>query len=205
MIHRDANPRLVPGAIRALSVEASLRGMSVGVLSTSSKQVANALNVLDEDAMRAALANCCAALAWVNGMLARRPFADDAAVTASAVEAAAGLGEADWLEAFAAHPMVGDVESLRKKYAATKAIAAGEQSGATGASEATLAELAKLNREYHEKFGFIFIVFATGKSAEEMLAIFKGRIGNTRETELRNAAAEQLKITQLRLAKLAGG
>jgi OHCU decarboxylase len=168
------------------------------------KSVANRFNGMNDDAARSALGNCCASSAWVDVMLARRPFADDAAVAATAASAAAGLGEADWLEAFAAHPMIGDVESLRQKYAATKAIAAGEQSAATGAAEATLAELAKLNREYHEKFGFIFIVFATGKSADEMLAILQERIGNSREQELKNAAAEQLKITLLRLAKLAG-
>ncbi len=166
--------------------------------------VAAMLNQFDDAAARSALTNCCAAQTWVDAMLARRPISDDAAVEAATAAVAATLGEADWLEAFAAHPMIGDVESLRQKYAATKAIAAGEQSGATGASEATLAELAKLNHEYHDKFGFIFIVFATGKSADEMLAILQGRIGNTREQELKNAAAEQLKITQLRLAKLAG-
>jgi OHCU decarboxylase len=99
--------------------------------------------------------------------------------------------------------MIGDVESLKKKYAATKAIAAGEQAGVAAASEATLAELARLNQEFYEKFGFIFIVFATSKSANEMLALLKARIDNTREEELRNAAAEQLKITRLRLRNLA--
>ncbi len=136
-------------------------------------------------------------------MLARRPFSDDEAVDAACAEAAEGLAEADWLEAFAAHPMIGDVESLRKKYTSTKSLAAGEQFGAAGASEATLAELARLNHEYHEKFGFIFIVFATGKSADEMLAMLEGRVDNSRDQELRNAAAEQMKITRLRLQKLA--
>ena len=164
--------------------------------------IAAHLNRLNGDAARAALTNCCAAGAWVDEMMHRRPFADDAAVTAAAAEAAAALGEADWLEAFAGHPLIGDVESLRKKYAATKAVAAGEQAGAGGASEATLAELARLNREYRDKFGFIFIVFATGKSADEMMAILKGRVGNTRDEELCNAAGEQMKITQLRLKKL---
>jgi OHCU decarboxylase len=154
-----------------------------------------------EDA-RDALTNCCAATKWVDGMLARRPFTDDEAVMASTIEVAASLAEHDWLEAFAAHPLIGDVESLRKKYVATKQQAAGEQAGVAGASEQTLA-VAALNREYRERFGFIFIVFATGKTAEEMLSILKSRIANSREKELRNAAAEQLKITQLRLRKLA--
>ncbi len=160
---------------------------------------------LNGDDARALLANCCAAAAWVDGMLAARPFADDDAALLAAAEAALPLGEADWLEAFAAHPRIGDVESLRAKYAATKQLAAGEQAGVAGADEATLAELAEFNRAYHEKFGFIFIVFATGKSAAEMLAILKSRLGNARDQEIRNAAVEQMKITRLRLTKLASG
>ena len=152
---------------------------------------------------RELLANCCAASAWIEGMLARRPFSDDIAVLTAAEQVAGKLSESDWLEAFAAHPLIGDVESLRLKYAATKQLATGEQSGVAGAAEATLKELADLNHAYRERFGFIFIVFATGKSADEMLAILKGRIGNSRKDEIRNAAAEQLKITRLRLEKLA--
>jgi len=152
---------------------------------------------------RELLTSCCAATAWVDHMLARRPFADDQAVLAAAEEVAATLGESDLLEAFAAHPMIGDVDSLRKKYASTKALAAGEQSGVGGATDETLAELARLNREYRERFGFIFIVFAADKTADEMLAILKSRLNNSRAQELQNASAEQLKITQLRLQKLA--
>jgi 2-oxo-4-hydroxy-4-carboxy-5-ureidoimidazoline decarboxylase len=161
------------------------------------------LNQPNPEFVRHALLNCCASPAWVEGMLARRPFADDKAVIGAAAEVWSGLGSSDWLEAFAAHPMIGDVESLRKKYAATKKLAAVEQSGVADADEATLAELARLNREYRERFGFIFIVFASGKSAVEMLAMLKQRLEYPRDVELENAAAEQLKITQLRLQKLA--
>jgi 2-oxo-4-hydroxy-4-carboxy-5-ureidoimidazoline decarboxylase len=161
-------------------------------------------DLTDADA-RAALANCCAAEKWVGGMLAACPFASDDALFAACNTVAATLSESDWLEAFAAHPLIGDVDSLRKKYAATKQLAAGEQSGVDAASEATLRELAGLNRAYAEKFGFIFIVFATGKTADEMLAILKSRIDNSRDQELANAAAEQLKITRLRIEKLANG
>jgi OHCU decarboxylase len=165
--------------------------------------MATTLNAMNDADARAALTNCCAADAWVEGMLAERPFADDAAVLAAATTVVATLVEADWLEAFAAHPLIGDVDSLRKKYASTKGLATGEQAGVDGSNEATLAELASLNRQYAERFGFIFIVFATGKSAADMLAILKTRIGNTREEEMKNAAAEQLQITRLRLQKLA--
>ena len=160
------------------------------------------LNAMDEAEARAALTNCCAATAWVAGVLARRPFADDAAVFAAAEATAATLGEADWLEAFAAHPLIGDLESLRRTYAATKQFAAGEQAGVAGAGETVLEELAQLNRDYLQRFGLIFIVFATGKDAAEILAILQSRIGNRRDEELRNAAAEQMKITRLRLERL---
>lgn len=164
--------------------------------------IAEKLNALDEAAARAALSNCCAATTWVDGMLSARPFTNDAEVFTTSANIASGLSDDDWLEAFAAHPLIGDVDSLRKKYAATKKLAAGEQAGVGAASEATLRELAELNQTYLAKFGFIFIVFATGKSADEMLAILKSRIGNDRQQEIANAAAEQLKITRLRLTKL---
>jgi 2-oxo-4-hydroxy-4-carboxy-5-ureidoimidazoline decarboxylase len=148
------------------------------------------------------LKDCNAAERWASQLTAARPFASVAEWKSAAEKIWLSLGEQDYLQAFEAHPMIGDVDSLRKKYASTKAMASGEQSGAAGADEATLAELSKLNHEYLEKFGFIFIVFATGKSAAEMLALLKARIGNDRETEIQNAAGEQLKITLLRLNKL---
>ena len=163
------------------------------------------LNACNDDDARAALSNCCAAEKWVNAMLAARPYASDDVLFAACDDMAATLAEPDWLEAFAAHPLIGDVDSLRKKYAATKQLAAGEQSGVDAASETTLRELAMLNSAYFQRFGFIFIVFATGKTADEMLAILKSRINNSREQELANASAEQLKITRLRIEKLANG
>jgi 2-oxo-4-hydroxy-4-carboxy-5-ureidoimidazoline decarboxylase len=164
--------------------------------------IAAKLNALAANDARTALSNCCAAEKWVCGMLAARPFADDNAVFAACNQIAATLAEPDWLEAFAAHPLIGDVDSLRQKYAVTKQLAAGEQAGVDAASETTLRELSELNRNYLARFGFIFIVFATGKTADEMLAILKSRIDNNREQEIASAAAEQLKITRLRLTKL---
>lgn len=136
-------------------------------------------------------------------MLGRRPFADDDAVIDAAYDVfERELTDDDWLEAFAAHPVIGDVETLRAKYAATKSLAANEQAGVAGAHEAVLQELAELNREYVKRFGFIFIVCAAGKSAEQMLANLRMRIGNCRDEEMQNAAEEQMKITELRLLKL---
>jgi 2-oxo-4-hydroxy-4-carboxy-5-ureidoimidazoline decarboxylase len=165
--------------------------------------VISVLNSRDIAGVRAALTRCCAAEAWVEGMLARRPFADEEAVIDAAYEVGETLLDDDWMEAFAAHPMIGDVATLRAKFAATRELAAGEQSGVAGAHQATLQELAELNREYLKRFGFIFIVFASGKSAEQMLAMLRTRVGNCREEELQTAAEEQMKITELRLRNLA--
>ena len=104
------------------------------------------------------------------------------------------LKREDWLEAFAAHPKIG--ERSDSKWSQQ------EQAGASGASNKTLAVLNEANRAYTEKFGYIFIVCATGKTAEQMLALLKQRMGNDPETELRIAAEEQLRITHPRLEKL---
>jgi 2-oxo-4-hydroxy-4-carboxy-5-ureidoimidazoline decarboxylase len=159
-------------------------------------------NSLESKAATTLLQQCNAATSWCEAMTANRPFSDIDAMKAQAESIWMALTETDYLQAFEAHPMIGDVASLREKYAATKAMASGEQSGAAGADEKILNELASLNLEYHGKFGFIFIVFATGKSAAEMLALLKARIDNSRAQEIRNAATEQLKITLLRIDKL---
>jgi 2-oxo-4-hydroxy-4-carboxy-5-ureidoimidazoline decarboxylase len=167
-------------------------------------KIATALNALDEAAARDALQKCCAAPAWIEQMLAHRPFADDKAVETAAVAIWWSLPHDEWHAAFAAHPKIGDVNSLKKKYASTSTWASNEQASVAQASDDTLQELARYNQDYEAKFGYIFIVCATGKSAAEMLAILKSRIGNDPAAELKIAAAEQLKITLLRLAKLAG-
>lgn len=111
------------------------------------------------------------------------------------------LDESDWLQAFAAHPKIGDVESIRRKYAAQATWSLQEQTGVHGASEAVLQGLAAGNAAYEAKFGFIFLVCATGKSAAELLAILTARLPADRASELRVAASEQAKITALRLRK----
>ena len=110
--------------------------------------------------------------------------------------------EADWLEAFTHHPKIGDVESLTKKFASTAWWASGEQSAVSNASQQTIEALAKGNEDYEKKFGFIFIVCATGKSAEEMLQLLQARLPNDKEEEIKIAMDEQNKITQLRVQKL---
>lgn len=165
--------------------------------------IAALLNSMDDASARIALTNCCASTTWVNGMRAGRPYQDDEALNRMFGAVNWEMQTDDWLEAFQAHPMIGDVDSLREQFASTKRLAAVEQAGVAAASEATLAELAELNRRYYERFGFIFIVFATGKSADEMLAILKRRIRNSKKGELRNAAIEQIKIAWRRLEQLA--
>jgi 2-oxo-4-hydroxy-4-carboxy-5-ureidoimidazoline decarboxylase len=135
-------------------------------------------------------------------MTARRPFESADALFAAAEDVWAGLGRDDWLEAFAAHPRIGDIDGLRKKFATTADWSAGEQAGVAGAAEQVLRDLAAGNADYEARFGHTFIVCATGKTAAEMLALLRARLANDPAAELRVAAAEQAKITRLRLEKL---
>jgi 2-oxo-4-hydroxy-4-carboxy-5-ureidoimidazoline decarboxylase len=144
---------------------------------------------------------CCGCRNWAARMAAGRPYADRAAVHAAADKIWNSLSREDWLEAFTAHPRIGDVNSLRKKFENTRTWASGEQSGVNAADELVLQGLASGNQAYEDKFGFIFIVCATGKSAAEMLALLNARLPNTREQEIKNAGAEQLKITGIRIDK----
>lgn len=112
------------------------------------------------------------------------------------------MQEPDWLEAFDGHPKIGDPASLKKKYHSTQALASEEQSGVREATDQHIADLAKANQSYLDRFGFIFIICATGKTAEEMLGTILDRLNNTRDQELRIAAKEQLKITHIRLENL---
>jgi 2-oxo-4-hydroxy-4-carboxy-5-ureidoimidazoline decarboxylase len=160
------------------------------------------LNQLPADEAREALLRCCGASRWVDAMAARRPFPSAEALFAAADEVWAGLGSADWREAFAHHPRIGDKEALRERFAATRQWAAAEQSGASAASEEVLDALARGNRDYEARFGHIFIVCATGKGAEEMLGLLRQRLSNEPEVEARIAAAEQARITRIRLERL---
>lgn len=160
------------------------------------------INSWSEPVARAAFVRCCGSQRWANEMTARRPFLDEDALYAATEEVERGLTRADWLEAFTGHPRIGDAETLRKKFAGTAAWAAGEQAGVAGAPDAVLKALADGNRRYEERFGYVFIICATGKNAAEMLALLEQRLGNDPEEELRVAAAEQAKITRLRLEKL---
>lgn len=163
-------------------------------------------NDLSQEVAVAQLLTCCTSSAWANKLAYARPFADfDALLTSSdAIWHDVQINESNLLEAFDGHPQIGNVASLKEKYRNTQSSAAHEQSGANHAEDEVLEALAKGNQDYLDKFGFIFIVFATGKSAQQMLDLLLARLPNDRATELANAAAEQNEITRLRLHKLLG-
>ena len=145
---------------------------------------------------------CCGSQRWAREMTEARPFADKAQFFDRADEIWWSLSDQDWLEAFRAHPKIGEKKAAAAQSEQAQQWSSHEQAGVAGASASTAAELAERNRDYETKFGFIFIVCATGKSSEEMLEILKARLPNDVSTEIRLAAGEQSKITQLRLEKL---
>jgi len=156
---------------------------------------------LDNLSKRKLLQQCCGSNAWVEKMLAMPPAEDLIDLFEDAEEKWYACTEEDWREAFTHHPKIGDMETLRKKFSADQ-FAGSEQDSVQQASETTLKALAEGNSRYEEKFGYIFIVCATGKSAEEMLEILNDRMANDPEEEIKIAMDEQIKITKLRLEKL---
>ena len=152
------------------------------------------LNAADEATARAALLRCCGSKQWADSMLAGRPFHDEPALLSSAESVWWALDCSDWLEAFSAHPKIGE-----KKLAEW---ASQEQSGVGSEPASILESLAKGNEEYERRFGWIFLVHATGKTAAELLDLLHIRLTNESTKELRVAAGEQAKITELRLNKL---
>jgi len=160
------------------------------------------LNSLSPSRAEEELLKCCGSKSWARQVISARPFARLEELITKADNIWWSLDSEDWLEAFHSHPKIGE-----KKAAAPTAVEAqhwseDEQSGLRNSAQQTLDALPKLNRTYQEKFGFIFIVCASGKSSEEMLEILHDRLKNNAAEELRIAAAEQAKITQLRLRKL---
>jgi 2-oxo-4-hydroxy-4-carboxy-5-ureidoimidazoline decarboxylase len=156
------------------------------------------LNAMSEAEAAGALIRCCAARRWVDAMLALRPFGSTEQLYQSAERCWRSLERADYLEAFAHHPAIGeDIAKLRDRWSSQ------EQAGVAAASEATLRALRDGNVRYRDKFGYVFLVCATGKSADEMRALLEARLPHEPEHELQVAAAEHEKITRLRLAKLA--
>ena len=162
------------------------------------------LNALPPEAAEAELLACCGSRRWARELAARRPFGGAAALLAAADEVWWSLAPDDWHEAFRAHPRIGERKAAPAQTARAAGWSAQEQSAASSADAEVAEALAEGNRAYERRFGHIYIVCATGKTAEEMLAILRARLANAPETELRAAAAEQAKITRLRLEKLLG-
>jgi len=160
------------------------------------------LNALSSTDGEAEFLKCCGSTRWASAMTEARPFASNDALIAKAGDIWWALNTEDWLEAFRAHPKIGEKKAATAQAEQAQSWSAQEQSGVASATSQTKDDIARLNCEYEDRFGFIFIVCASGKSSEEMLAILNSRISNDRDTELRIAAEEQRKITRLRLEKL---
>jgi 2-oxo-4-hydroxy-4-carboxy-5-ureidoimidazoline decarboxylase len=159
------------------------------------------INAWTEAEARAAFLGCCGSPRWADEMAARRPFAGPDDLFAAAEQVWQALPREEWLRAFAAHPRIGDLQALRAKFAGA-ADPAREQAGVAGAAGDVLRDLAEGNARYEAKFGHLFIVCATGKTAPEMLALLRQRLDNGPGHELLCAAGEQARITRLRLEKL---
>ena len=160
------------------------------------------INELSEAQAAAEFLKCCGSDEWAKRMTEARPFSSWDELSSKADEIWWELGEHDWLQAFRAHPKIGEKKAEATQSTQAQQWSANEQSESQKAAAETKEALADANREYEQRFGFIFIICATGKSAEEILAALNARVKNDSETELRIAAEEQRKITQLRLRKL---
>jgi OHCU decarboxylase len=165
-------------------------------------QSTNRLNELSADDAETEFLKCCGSKRWAQSMTSVRPFDGVDDLLAKADNLWWSLNAEDWLEAFRAHPKIGEKKAAASQSEQARNWSAQEQSGVADAAAETRAELAARNREYEERFGFIYIICATGKSSEEMLMTLNERLQHDAETELRIAAEEQSKITRLRLEKL---
>jgi len=160
------------------------------------------LNSLTTEEAARELRQCCGSTRWAEQMSNDRPYSTLESLITNADRVWWLLTPADWLEAFRSHPKIGEKKPGDKVSVQSQQWSGQEQSGVSSAPQDTVNSLAELNRAYEEKFGFIFIICATGKTSDEMLAALKERLANDSETELKLAAAEQAKITELRLKKL---
>lgn len=160
------------------------------------------LNALSQEAAEAALLACCGSTRWAQRMANRRPFESEPELLEAADSIWKGLERQDWLEAFGRHPRIGQKRAAQPAPAEASRWSEQEQAGARGACAETLAALREANHAHEKRFGHIFIVCATGKSSQEMLALLRQRLQNDADTELRVSAEEQRRITRLRLEKL---
>lgn len=160
------------------------------------------LNQLSFDQLKTELHKCCGSSRWTERMAAIFPVPDTETLLSQAEKIWYSCSESDWREAFSHHPRIGDVQALKEKFAATAQWAGEEQSAVKQSPDAVLQALKKENDAYEARFGYIFIVCATGKTAEEMLRLLQNRLNNSAAAELHIAVQEQNKITLIRLQKL---
>lgn len=159
-------------------------------------------NRLPKEKIKELLFNCCSCTAWTDQLIQESPYKSVNELKGKSDNIWFSCDEESWMEAFSHHPKIGDLSSLENKFAATKHLALAEQAGVGQTSEEVIKQLWDYNIRYEEKFGYIFIVCATGKSAEEMLILLQQRLKNDRSDELKIAIAEQNKITHIRINKL---
>ena len=160
------------------------------------------LNALSQQQYLEQLQHICSSQRWQQLMLKQRPIRSMQQFKQVAEDAFKQLNEADWLEAFAGHPMIGDMSSLQKKYSQAKHLSQAEQAQVAEAQQDTLQQLLDLNHAYLERYGFIFIICASGKPAEVILQALQQRYGQSREQELSTAAEQQQQISFLRMEDL---
>jgi allantoicase len=160
------------------------------------------LNQLPPGEATTALQQCCGSARWAQQMIAARPYQNLEELIRRANDIWWSLDHRDWVEAFRSHPKIGVRKAAQSVSTQAREWSGQEQAGVSNASQQTITSLASLNRAYEEKFGFIFIICATGKSPDEMLSALRERLDNEANAELKIAAAEQNKITGLRLKKL---
>ncbi|WP_058189184.1 2-oxo-4-hydroxy-4-carboxy-5-ureidoimidazoline decarboxylase [Terracidiphilus gabretensis] len=163
--------------------------------------ILTAWNDAPEQTALSAMLACCGATRWATAMVAARPIPTPQSLYETADTIWSEMQESDWLQAFACHPRIGSRKPAQHASTQSASWSNQEQSSTQSATEQTLAHLVILNTQYEERFGFTYIVCATGKSADEMLAILERRLSSDRPTELSEAAEQQRQITHIRLKK----
>ena len=190
------------GRYQVTAIEAICSRKSIRLPINDQSYTLAQLNAVPAHDAAQALEKCCGSSRWIRLLSDGRPYKSRTTLFATAKRIWFELEPDDWLEAFTHHPRIGDRDSLRTKFENTHQWASQEQLDTATASEEVLESLVTMNRRYEEKFGYIFIVCATGKSAAEMLEILNQRIKNSENEELQIAATEQWKISEIRLNKL---
>jgi 2-oxo-4-hydroxy-4-carboxy-5-ureidoimidazoline decarboxylase len=158
-------------------------------------------NSLDQDSAAATVLPCCGSRAWASALAARRPIADEVTLLAESSAVWLALPQEAWQEAFDSHPRIGEQKAQKGATAESLQASAKEQSVALSADDAAKLALKEANRRYEEKFGRIFIICASGRSASEILAALEARMSNDDATEIIEAAEQQRQITALRLKR----